>query len=213
MKLLVLISILFLNGSYLSAVIRGTETGAQCKLVNTKNQNTVYKGFCKIIHKIENGDKEYVILLGNENKYRFNETGLDSYEVETPDGISRHTGKLENIGNKKIFKWGKWKLKISEDEIDEEYMQKGKCKLVNIKSKNTVFDGKCRIGQKTTEDVTVYEIKLSNGDRYRFTELGFDSFTVETPGGTSRDSGKLKDKGEINVYKWGKWKLLTKIVE
>jgi len=82
----------------------------------------------------------------------------------------------------------------------------GQCKLYNKKSDNNKYKGTCTIEQTMSDDGKKFAIKFSNGQTYKFTEQS-NGYQVETPEGMSKNMANMIDKGDHEVFKWGKWKL------
>ena len=82
----------------------------------------------------------------------------------------------------------------------------GQCTLYNKKSDNNKYKGTCEIEQHASQNTNKYVIKFSNGQTYSFMEQS-NGYQVETPEGMSRNIASMIDKGDNEVFKWGKWKL------
>ncbi len=80
------------------------------------------------------------------------------------------------------------------------------CKLYNKKSDHNKYKGTCKVEQTVTNNAKKFVITFSNGESYKFTEKS-DGYQVETPEGMSKNIATMIDRGNDEVFKWGKWKL------
>jgi len=209
MRYLLLTVLLMLAGSAYADSAK-VKSEADCKLINTNKDKTLYDGGCTIKETAGPDGNEYVVKLDNGDKYRIVETD-DGYTVHTPDGTKNAT--MKDKGQKGVFKWGNKKLVVNTSGHASSATAKasvdGHCKLYNQKSDNNKYKGNCNITQKVSDGDSKYVISLGNGDTYKFEESGY-GYKVHTPEGWSNNTATMNEHSKKVVFKWGKWELTAK---
>jgi len=99
MRYLLLTVLLMLAGSAYADSAK-VKSEADCKLINTNKDKTLYDGGCTIKETAGPDGNEYVVKLDNGDKYRIVETD-DGYTVHTPDGTKNAT--MKDKGQKGVF--------------------------------------------------------------------------------------------------------------
>ena len=82
----------------------------------------------------------------------------------------------------------------------------GSCTLTNTKKSKVKFEGPCVVTQDTGVDHADYRVELGNGKSFHFADKGF-GYRLEHKGVLYEVA--FEDKGDVAVYRWGRWELLV----